>query len=159
MICFCPRAISPFYFWPQHFLFVSLPPTRKYSTDMNTIYLFIRKANEYAPDGPRRLQHVSCSHGDSMGLVWELILFKKAASPGRSVSHSSWVESSLTRSIWRTGQRGAGVFLEWIIVKIIQTSSIARTDFWGFLMAHHKKRSPSPFLHGEVEHKNTVMNY
>lgn len=70
----------PFYFCQQHFLFVPLPPTRKCITDTDTIYLFIRKANEHVPDGPRGLQHVSCSHGDWMGLVWELILFKKSAS-------------------------------------------------------------------------------
>lgn len=80
---FCPLVAQislPFYFCQQHFLFVPLPPTRKCITDTDTIYLFIRKANEYVPDGLRGLQHVSCSHGDSMGLVWELILFKKSAS-------------------------------------------------------------------------------
>lgn len=66
--------------------FCSSPSTRKCITNTDTIYLFIRKANEYWPDGLRTLQHVSCSHGDSMGLVWEFISFKKSASPDRIMS-------------------------------------------------------------------------
>lgn len=108
MIPFIPRASCPFHFFlfcQQHFLFVPLPPMRKYSRDTDTIHLFIRKAWVCAR-WAEGITTCFLSHRDSMELVWELILFKKAASPDRIMSHSSWEESALTNSIWGKGISG-----------------------------------------------------
>lgn len=106
MIPFIPRASCPFHFFcQQRSLFVPLRPMRKYSRDTDTIHLFIRKAWVYAR-WAEGITTCFLSHSDSMGLVWEPILFKKAASPDRIMSHSSWEESTLTNNIWGKGILG-----------------------------------------------------
>lgn len=101
-----PEPVAPFiFFCQQRSLFVPLPPMRKYSRDTDTIHLFIRKAWVYAR-WAEGITTCFLSHSDSMGLVWEPILFKKAASPDRIMSHSSWEESTLTNNIWGKGILG-----------------------------------------------------
>lgn len=103
MIPFIPRASCPFHFCQQRFLFVAVPPMRKCGTDTDTIHLFIRKAWVCAR-WAEGITTCFLSHGDSMGLVWELILFKRAASPDRIMSHSSWGESAHTHNLG--GEKG-----------------------------------------------------
>jgi hypothetical protein len=66
---FDPQSQLPTLFLSTTLPFYCPPSNEEVQPDTDTIYLFIRKANEYVPDGLRGLQHVSCSHSDSMGLV------------------------------------------------------------------------------------------
>lgn len=76
------------------------------------------------------------------------------------MSHSSWVESSLTHSVWGTGVLGR------ILVKVIQTSSTGRTpgaapdlaDFWELLISQQNEQSPLSFLRGEAGHETTMTH-